>query len=255
MPDGDLFVSSLARNVRFVNNLPRYALGIVFLIFGIDKFVGFDSYLAWFSATDRVRVLIPPADSGTFIYAMGTVEVILAILLLAGIFARKTAIATSIALIAILFVAQYPSSFPQDLGLLGTSIMLVFASKDQRTSGLYYQFPKLARFGLSSVLVLWAADHLLYTSTHVSWLQLFNLTVRNMPAEQVFVFVIMIGIIELVIGSMIASGKLRVYPYIASAVFFVIAFLILAPPLNNYQSIGLAIISSWMIYIMKYREA
>jgi len=248
-------MSSLARNAAYVNNLPRYALGIVFLIFGIDKFVGFDSYLAWFEATDRAKILTSNLDASTFIYAMGVVEVTLAILLLVGIFVRKTAVATSTALVAILAVAQYPSSFPQDLGLLGTSIMLVFASKDQRTSGLYYQFPKLARFGLSSVLVLWAADHLLYTSTHVSWLQLFNLTVRNMPAEQVFVFVIMIGIIELVIGSMIASGKLRVYPYIASAVFFVIAFLILAPPLNNYQSVGLAIISSWMIYITKYRQA
>lgn len=245
---------SLARNVIYAKNLPRYAIGIVFLIFGIDKFVGFDSYLAWFAATDRAKVLTFGVDAGTFIYAMGIVEVTLGILLLAGIFARKTAIATSIALVAILAVAQYPSSFPQDLALLLTSIMLVFTNKVQGGNEPYYRFPKLARFGLSSVLLLWASDHLLYTSTHVSWLQLFNLTVQNIPADQVFMFVITTAIIELVIGGMIASGKLSSYPYIASAAFFVIAFLILAPPLNNYQSIGLAIISSWLAYITRYRQ-
>lgn len=239
----------LTKIATYVNSLPRYAIGIVFLIFGVDKFVGFDRYFAWFMATERTKVLMPGGDIGTFIYSMGTVEIILAILLLAGIFARKTTIVISIVLITILSVAQYPSSFPQDLGLLCTAIMLVFTGKHQITSEQYYQFSRLPRFGLSAVLFLWAADHILNANNHVSWLQLSNVAFLEMPVNQVFVFVIVIVIVELVLGSMIAAGKLRMYPYIASASFFVIAFLILAPPLNNYQSIGLAIISSWLAYL------
>lgn len=240
---------SLTKTATYVNSLPRYAIGIVFLIFGVDKFVGFDRYFAWFMATERTKILMPGGDIGVFVYAMGTVEIILAILLLTGIFARKTAIVVSIVLITILSVAQYPSSFPQDLGLLCTAIMLVFTSKRQITNEQYYQFSRLPRFGLSAVLLLWAAGHILNANNHVSWLQLSNVAFREMPINQVFVFVMVIAIIELVLGSMMAAGKLRMYPYIASAAFFAIAFLMLAPPLNNYQSIGLAIISSWLAYL------
>lgn len=240
---------NLTKTAAYMNNLPRYAIGIVFLIFGVDKFVGFDRYFAWFMATERTQILMPGGDVGTFIYAMGAVEIILAILLLAGIFARETAIVVSILLITILSVAQYPSSFPQDLGLLCTSTMLVFTSKRQITSERYSQFSRLSRFGLSAVLFLWATDHILNVNNHISWLQLSNVAFREMPTNQVFVFVILVAIVELVLGSMMAAGKLRMYPYIASAAFFAIAFLMLAPPLNNYQSIGLAIISSWLAYL------
>lgn len=237
------------RTVAHLDNLPRYGLGIVYLIFGVDKFVGFDRYMAWFAATSRTQALVPGGDVGSFVYAMGTVEIILATLLFSGLFARKTAVAVSAALVAILSVAQYPSSFPQDLGLLATSIMLIFISNGKSTGEKYSKFSKLPRLGLSAVLFLWAADHVLYTNTHVSWLQLSNLAFRDVPVNQVFAIVITAAVVELALGILIAAGKLRMYPYIASAAFFVVAFFVMAPPLNNYQSIGLAIISSWLAYV------
>lgn len=245
-----MYMHSFRATVIHVNDLPRYALGIVYLIFGVDKFIGFDRYLAWFAATSRTKELIPSGDVGTFIHAIGTVEIILAILLFAGMFARKTAIAVSISLVAILAVAQYPSSFPQDIGLLSTSIMLVFTSKGRRTTAEEYRkFSMLPRFGLSVVLLLWAADHILYTNTHVSWLQLSNVVIRDMAVNQVFAIVIIVAAVELALGGLMAAGNLRMYPYVASAAFFAMAFFVMAPPLNNYQSIGLAIISSWLAYL------
>lgn len=237
------------RMLTYLDNLPRYGLGVVYLIFGIDKFVGFDRYLAWFAATSRTQALIPGGDVRLFVYAMGTVEIILAILLFSGLFARKTAVVVSAALVAILSVAQYPSSFPQDLGLLATSVMLIFVSKGKSTGEQYRRLSKLPRFGLSAVLFLWAADHILNTDNHVSWLQLSNAAVRDMPVNQVFAVVIVVAFVELALGVLIAAGKLCMYPYIASAAFFVTAFFVMGPPLNNYQSIGLAIISSWLAYM------
>jgi uncharacterized membrane protein YphA (DoxX/SURF4 family) len=244
-------MTRLTRAVAHLDNLPRYALGVVYLIFGIDKFAGFDRYMAWFAATSRTQALVPGGDVGSFVYAMGTVEVILAILLFSGLFARKTAVAVSAALVAILSVAQYPSSFPQDLGLLATSIMLISVSNGKGTGEKYsVKFSKLPRLGLSAVLFLWAADHMLYTNTHVSWLQLSNVVFRAMPVNQVFAIVITIAVVELALGGLIAAGRLRMYPYIASTAFFVTAFFVMAPPLNNYQSIGLAIISSWLACVV-----
>ncbi|KAG2475824.1 MAG: hypothetical protein NPMRth3_3560002, partial [Nitrosopumilales archaeon] len=65
----------------YLNDLPRHGLGIVFLWFGIDKFIIHEFYLSWFSATERVRVILPFQDLSSSIYAIGTIELIFAALL------------------------------------------------------------------------------------------------------------------------------------------------------------------------------
>jgi len=235
---------------RYIFNVPAYSLGIVFLSFGIDKFAGYDSYVAWFMATERARVMIPSQEIGQFIYALGVGELILAGLLFSGVIRRPIAIATSAALVSILVVAQYPSSFPQDLGLLGISVALALYGSmgkivpaDQRVRS-----EKIIRVALSAVLVLWAVDQIINTSTHVTWLQLFSPVARSLNTDQIFGFIISLAVVESAIAALIASGRLPKYSYTVAAVFFALA-LALEPPLNGFQSIGLAIMSSWLAYL------
>ncbi|MFQ5941125.1 MAG: DoxX family protein [Nitrososphaerales archaeon] len=230
--------------------LPRFSLGIVFLLFGIDKFVGYESYVAWFVATERARVIIPTQDIGQFVYALGIGELILAGLLFSGIIKRATAIAASLALVTILLVAQYPSSYPQDLGLLGIAVALAIFGSNSKITPIdqWFKLSKIIRFSLITVLVLWSVDQIVNTSTHADWLQLFNSIARGLSTDQIFAFIISIAIIELVIAAFVASGRLPKYTYIVASVFFAVA-MTLEPPLNGFQSIGLAMAASWLAYL------
>jgi uncharacterized membrane protein YphA (DoxX/SURF4 family) len=239
---------------NYVNSLPRLGLGIVFLLFGVDKFAFHERLVSWFMVTDRARTLLPTQDIGMFVYLLGAVELIVAALLLSGVIVRATSIAATAMMVTIIAAAQYPSSFPQDIGLIGISIMLVLTSAGWRSRIELTRFPLLVRYSISAVLLIWAGDHLLNTSTHVSWLQLFNTTVRALPSEFTYVMIISIAIVEIAIGGILASGKLGRYITIAACAFFILAYILLAPPLNNYQSIGLAIASAWLVYVSKQKR-
>ncbi len=246
----------MSRIQRYVFNVPSYSLGIVFLLFGIDKFLSYERYVAWFMATDRALVITPSQEIGQFIYALGIGELILAGLLFSGIIKRATAIAASAALVTILLVAQYPSSFPQDLGLLGISVALALSGNKGKitTMDQWLKLEKIIRVAISAVLVLWSVDQIVNTSTHVTWLQLFSPVTRSLGTDQIFVFIISIAVIELVIAALVASGRWPKYSCIAAAVFFALA-MTLEPPLNGFQSIGLAIVSSWLVYLTHFKRS
>ena len=241
----------------YLNSLPRISLGIIFLLFGIDKFVFHERLVSWFLVTDRARELLPTQDIAMFVYVLGAVELVIAVLLFSGIIVRATSIATTVILITIIAVAQYPSSFPQDIGLIGISVMLILSPAGWRSRINQTRFSSLVRVSIGTVLVIWGIDYLLNTSTHVAWLQLFNTTVRVMPSDFTYAMIISIAIIEIAIGIVLASGKITREISIVAFTFFVVAFIFLAPPLNNYQSIGLAIASAWLAYvaIMKQRKS
>ncbi len=76
---------SIKEYTVYFNDIPRYGLAIVFLWFGIDKFVIHDFYLSWFSATERVRILLPTQDLSLSIYGIGVIELVFAALLFAGL--------------------------------------------------------------------------------------------------------------------------------------------------------------------------
>ena len=50
---------------------------------------------------------------------------------------------------------------------------------------------------------------------------------------------------------MIALGKIRItkYSLMAVTIFLLFAFVALAPPTNNHQTIGLALTTAWLAYI------
>ena len=237
----------------YLNDLPRHGLGLVFLWFGIDKFIIHEFYLSWFSATERVRVILPFQDLSSSIYAIGAIELIFAALLFAGVKIRWVSVAVILFLLAILLIAQYPSSYPQDIGLLGIAVLLFLTNgawKKAKTEK-FLKFLWVVRFSIAAVLFLWAADQIVNIDRHVGWLQLSSPLSESLDANEANSFLISISVIEIVLGVMIVVGKtpLTKYALVAVTIFFVFAFVLLEPPLNNHQTIGLALATAWLTYI------
>ena len=237
----------------YLNDLPRHGLGIVFLWFGIDKFIIHEFYLTWFSATERVRVILPFQDLSSSIYAIGTIELIFAALLFSGVKIRWISVAVILFLLAILLTAQYPSSYPQDIGLLGIAVLLFLTNgvwKKAKTEK-FLKFLWVVRFSIAAVLFLWAADQIVNIDRHVGWLQLSSPLSESLDANEANSFLISITVVEIVLGVMIVVGKtpLTKYALVAVTIFFVFAFVLLEPPLNNHQTIGLALATAWLAYI------
>ncbi|KAG2478451.1 MAG: conserved membrane protein of unknown function [Nitrosopumilales archaeon] len=149
--------------------------------------------------------------------------------------------------------AQYPSSYPQDIGLLGIAVLLFLTNgvwKKAKTEK-FLKFLWVVRFSIAAVLFLWAADQIVNIDRHVGWLQLSSPLSESLDANEANSFLISISVVEIVLGVMIVVGKtpLTKYALVAVTIFFVFAFVLLEPPLNNHQTIGLALATAWLAYI------
>lgn len=166
----------------YINDLPRYGLVIVFLWFGIDKFVLHEFYVNWLTATERVKVLLPIQDLSLSIYAIGIAELVLGAFLFIGLKIRLVAIAVSIWLILIISTAQYPSSFPQDLGILGIALMLILSNTTWKNAHIekLLKYLWILRYSIAAVFFLWAADYLLNYKRHIGWMQKFNVWTQDL---------------------------------------------------------------------------
>ena len=237
----------------YINDIPRYGLGIVFLWFGIDKFIIHDFYLSWFSATARVRILLPTQDLSLSIYGIGVIELVFAALLFAGIKIRWVSLAVIVFIILILVTAQYPSSYPQDIGLLGIAIVLVLTNVtwNKAKTEKFMKFLPIMRYAIAAVLLLWAVDHMGNFDRHIGWWQLQNPTIGSLSPNEVTWLLTSIFILEIVLAGMIASGKIRItkYSLMAVTIFLIFALVAFAPPTNNHQTIGLALTTAWLAYI------
>jgi len=72
-----------------------------------------------------------------------------------------------------------------------------------------------------------------------------------LSTNDIVMVIISIAIMEIVLVGMIALGKLSVTKcsLVVATLFFLLARVALAPPLNNHQSIGLAFATAWLAYI------
>jgi len=235
----------------YLNGLPRHGLGIVFLWFGIDKFILHEFYLAWFSATERL--ILPFEDPSSSIYAIGAIELVLAALLFAGLKIRWVSVAIILFLLIILLTAQYPSSYPQDIGLLGIAVFLLLTNGARKKAGTekFLKFLWIIRLSIAAVLFLWAADQMVNFDRHIGWLQLSSPLSESLTTNGINSFLITIFVVEVVLGAIIAIGKtpLTKYALVAMTIFFVFALVALEPPLNNHQTIGLTIVTAWLAYM------
>lgn len=237
----------------YINHLPRIGLVIVFLWFGIDKFVLHEFYVNWLTATERVKALLPIQDLSLSIYAIGIIELVMGAFLLIGIKIRLVAIVVSVWLILIISTAQYPSSFPQDIGLLGIALMLILTNSTWKNVHItkFLEYLWILRYSIATVFFLWAADYLLNYKRHIGWMQLFSTFSRNLSTNELLYLILSIAVIEIVIGFMIAlvMGNRARYAFAAMTIFLISATILLDPPANNHQSIGLAFSTGWLAYL------
>ena len=215
-----------------IDKLPRYSLALVFIIFGIDKFVNQELLIGWLNATARVRMLLPTDDLSLAVYAIGIIEIVIAVVLFIGFKHRYTSIAAGIWLISIMVMAQYPSSLPQDLGLLGLVILLASNKK----------YDWVVRYSLALVLILWAADQGINYDRHLGWISIASYIGKVVDANLLIYPLIAV---EVILASLYAYGRVK-YAFLAGIIFFAIAKSILEPPLNNYQSIAFLLTSAWL---------
>ncbi len=240
------------QHINYINDLPRYGLGIVFLWFGIDKFLIHEFYVSWFSATQRVTMLLPSPDLSLSIYVIGVVELAIAAFLFSGIKIRLVSIVVIVWLVVILSTAQYPSSFPQDIGLAGIAVMLALTNVTWKNAHVdkFLNYSRIARYSISAVLILWAIDHGVNYERHIGWMQLASPMIRDLGANDLMILIASVAFVEFVLAVMISIGKVPATKYlIATTVFFVFAILILGPPANNHQTIGLAFVTAWLAFV------
>ncbi len=127
---------------NYVDALPRVTLGLVFVLWGLDKVISPTKYVSWISVTWRIRMLIPQFMSiESFVYLLSLVEVILGLSMLVGIYLKYSSILISILLIFFLLLAGPPMSYPQDIALLGVSLWVYSRGGDRFTLD-YRRSPK-----------------------------------------------------------------------------------------------------------------
>ena len=238
---------------NYINDVPRHGLGIVFLLFGIDKFLIHEFYVSWFTATERARIILPFQEISLSIYMIGIIELVFAALLFAGVGVRWVSVAVTAWLIAILSIARYPSSFPQDIGLLGISVMLILTNAAWKNAYTekFLNYLWILRYSISAVLLFWAVDHITNYSRHIGWMRFASAMAEGLSANDIITLIISIAIMEVVLAGMIASGKLLItkYSLVVATIFLLLARVAMAPPINNHQSIGLAFATAWLAYI------
>ena len=239
----------------FINQVPRLGLAIVFLWFGLDKFIIHNFYVSWFVATERVQWLFPIDDPSLVIYSIGIAELILAILLFIGKKQIVVGTVVSFSLILIMATAQFPSSFPQDIALLGVSALIAFTGghSEKNRLVLMKKHSWVLKITIAIVLVLWAADLLTNTERHLGWMRLSNEWFSNLGSEEQKTTIFSVSITELVLAAtlLIPQKVIRFYAPLAALVFFGIALVGLSPPSNNHQTLSMALTCFWLTYSVK----
>ncbi len=110
--------------MKILEALPRLGLGIVYLLWGIDKFLAIDRYVSWMEITWRVSWISSFIDLRLFTILLGIFEVGLAMLLLTGLLHKLSMALVALSSTLFLFFAGPPMSYPQDIALLAIAIYL-----------------------------------------------------------------------------------------------------------------------------------
>ena len=115
------------RNKDYGTLFMRFGLALIFLWFGIDKFIHVQNWIGW---VPEWMASFIPVSLFTFMYFQGAIEMLVGALLLVG---YKTRFAALLAMLILLGVVLSTIGTGQaevmlrDIGLLGASISLLFA--------------------------------------------------------------------------------------------------------------------------------
>jgi len=112
---------------KYTSLLIRLGLSIVFLLFGIDKFI---RPLFWSAFVPKFLSDIIPFSLNNFIYLIGIIETILGALILIGLFTRVASILSAMHLLLIIISLAIPIGYNdiivRDLGLFFMALTLSF---------------------------------------------------------------------------------------------------------------------------------
>lgn len=105
--------------------ITRIGLGIVFLWFGIDKFINPE---IWLGLIPNWILAIFPSTDINYMYFHGVIESIIGLLLISGKILRLSSTIAAIILIGIIFSLGYGDLAVRDFGLLTIAIALMVKS-------------------------------------------------------------------------------------------------------------------------------
>lgn len=245
----------LKTSIDYITTIPRYSIAVVFLWFGLDKFINFQYYLSWFSATQGIKMLLP-FGMDLSIHILGIVEITVCILLFLGIKTRVLSIVVMVFLMTILVSAKYPSSFPQDIGIIGIAMMTFLASTSIDAHKKFLKYSWIARYSMATVLFIWAIDYLVKYQRHEGWLHLASIFFSRFDPNSLLNVIIPVAIIEIILAALIVWNptKMKYLPPVLIA-FFLFAIFGLDMPASNHQSVGFAVISGWFLLISFHKTS
>ena len=126
----------MLRKIAFI--ILRVGLGIVFLLFGMNKFRG-DIWAQTISNMEFFKHL--PWNVNVSICLIGGSEIVVGVLLIAGVFIRFAGIIASAELLAILILLKFSET--RDIGLLASAFYIAAAPSDD--FGVVWFIKKITR--------------------------------------------------------------------------------------------------------------
>ncbi len=116
---------------ELINTVPRVGVGLVYLLWGIDKFLYPDKYHGWISVSWKMRLVIDPfMDIYSFIFLLGLFETLLGLILILGILIKFSSLLVILSSILFLLFAGPPMSYPQDIALIAVGIWMYYNGYD-----------------------------------------------------------------------------------------------------------------------------
>jgi uncharacterized membrane protein YphA (DoxX/SURF4 family) len=116
-------VSSVHGKPAIARFLLRVGVGLVFLLFGIDKF---RNPQLWLDFIPPMLAALLPFSKAVFLNIMGVVESIMGAALLLGFWVRPAAALASAMLVGIVLSSGYNNLAVRDFGLLMATLALLF---------------------------------------------------------------------------------------------------------------------------------
>jgi uncharacterized membrane protein YphA (DoxX/SURF4 family) len=130
------FFQEVKHDVCSVPGAPRVArfllkagIGLVFLLFGIDKF---RTPQLWLGYLPQWLVDLAPVDKLTLLYGIGAIEAAIGAALLLGILVRPAAFLASVMLVGIILASGFTDVAIRDVGLLAGALALLFLGRPRR---------------------------------------------------------------------------------------------------------------------------
>jgi len=117
----------------------RIGIALIFIWFGIDKFINPFIWIAW---VPKWILSVVPFSNFTFIYLQGVVQLLLGLLLLFGLFLRKAAVITTLFMIGIIIVVGFNDIAVRDFAILTIAVALILAKNHPLTLDEYLRKKK-----------------------------------------------------------------------------------------------------------------